>query len=394
MKFKKKILKYSRVININPGKSFILFGGTGTGKTKVLGKVITPGNSIYIDLQNDETLSQCSSNPSIILNYIESLTPETKWIVINEFQKIPPILGVVNECISKYEVKFALTASNKWKVDSQALELFRKTSDVHCLFPLTHLESDEESIAKCHFRWGSLPGIIGKTDKRRIKYLHFIVRKYLDREIGSIDAVKNRADFEKFIFYAAQESGKVINAADISRKAKVPAKNITLYYKILEDTFAGFILESYLKVIRNQKLRSPKFYFGDIGLMRYFSYTIKEKFMSNSIYYRNIYKHFVINEIYRLTKYLKPDYKLYYMKTDDRREIDLVLERPGEKTVLIQLDSAFEVDEGKVKILAHITKKFPDYDSCFLSFDTKPKTIDNIQCLHWRDGLKAFGLIK
>lgn len=394
MKFKKKHLKYSRVINIDQGKSFILFGAVGTGKTKVLEKVITPENSVYIDLQDAETFSQCSSNPHIIVNYIENLTPEIKWIVINEFHKIPRILEVVNECLAKFDIKFALPASGKWGLDSKALKLFSESSEIYYLFPLTHLESDEQAITKCHMRWGSLPGIITKTDKKRIKYLHFIVKKYLGREISAIDTIKNRGDFEKFIFYASQQSGKVINASDIARKVKVSAKIISSFYKILEDTFMGFTLDSYLKVVRNQKIRSPKFYFTDIGLMRYFSYTIKEKFMLNGVYYRNIFKHFITNEIYRLISYFRQDFKLYYMKTDDRREIDLVLERPGLRTALIQIDSAYEVDENKVKILAHITKKFSDFDSYFLSFDTKPYTIEHIKCLHWKDGLKEFGLVE
>jgi hypothetical protein len=48
------------------------------------------------------------------------------------------------------------------------------------------------------------------------------------------------------------------------------------------------------------------------------------------------FERWVILEVYRLNEYLRKDYVLSFLRTKDDAEIDLIIERPGQKTLLVR----------------------------------------------------------
>jgi predicted AAA+ superfamily ATPase len=109
--------------------------------------------------------------------------------------------------------------------------------------------------------------------------------------------------------------------------------------------------------------------------------------------YGNSFEQFIICEIYRLNSYLKKDYELTYFRSKDGLEIDLILDRPGQKTALIEIKSKAKVDERDTKHLERFHKDVKNTECFLLSLDKTSKLIGSVQAHHWQKGLAELGFV-
>ena len=80
------------------------------------------------------------------------------------------------------------------------------------------------------------------------------------------------------------------------------------------------------------------------------------------------------------------------MRTRDDVEADLVIERPGKKTLLVEIKSSASVDERDIKALRLLRSDMPGTEGICLSRDKKPHAAGGIRMLHWQEGFKEIGL--
>lgn len=111
------------------------------------------------------------------------------------------------------------------------------------------------------------------------------------------------------------------------------------------------------------------------------SYSPGEKF-----YYGGVFEHFIVAEIHRLASYLSPDTKLSFLKTKDDVEVDLVLERPGQRLCLIEIKSAGAVQPASLTNLARFADELGAEAYC-LSQVSAPQILGNVKVMPWRQGL-------
>lgn len=115
--------------------------------------------------------------------------------------------------------------------------------------------------------------------------------------------------------------------------------------------------------------------------------------LADSTYeYGQRFEQFVITEIFRLNHYRKADYALSYLRTKDDAEIDLIVERPGVPTFLIEIKSSRRVSEDDVRSVATFAADLPKSVPLCLSRDKVSRTIRGVKCLPWRKGIAELGL--
>ena len=93
-------------------KRHFLLGPRGTGKTKLIQHSIAKKATI-IDLLNDDRYSRLLRRPALLS---ELLPRDTKWVVIDEVQKIPALFDEVHRLIEKNGFRFLLTGSSSRKL--------------------------------------------------------------------------------------------------------------------------------------------------------------------------------------------------------------------------------------------------------------------------------------
>jgi predicted AAA+ superfamily ATPase len=191
-------------------------------------------------------------------------------VVLDEVQKAPVILDVVQDLIDRGKANFILTGSSARKLRRGAqVNLLPGRLVAFRMDPFSLREVPADNLDERIF-YGSLPGILAVEDPadREID-LESYVTTYLEEEIRAEAVVRNLGDFARFLELAASESGGIINLRKLSQEIGVSHTTIGAYYQILEDCLIAERIEPLTQSKTRKKLtKSGKFVFFDLGVRR------------------------------------------------------------------------------------------------------------------------------
>lgn len=373
--------------------SFFLFGARGTGKSTFLKEFFSKENALWIDLLDPLEEDIFARDPEELKRRVLTLTNKKAWVVIDEVQKVPKLLNVVHQLIEGSEIRFALTGSSARKLKRGSANLLAGRAFVNHLFPLTHLEMKDAFDLIQALQWGTLPKITQLTsDEEKIAYLKSYALTYLKEEVWGEQVIRRLDPFRKFLEIAAQTHGEILNYSNIARDVGVDTKTIQSYFEILEDTLIGFHLPAYHRSVRKQQHQAPKFFYFDMGVKRALEGTLTQSVLPQTYGFGKAFEQFLIMEIIRLNDYLQKDYRFSYLLTKEGAEIDLIVERPGKSTALIEMKSAIHVDERDTRTIETFLDSFHKAEGFCFSQDPQQKKIGRVLALPWHEGLREIGL--
>ena len=257
------------------------------------------------------------------------------------------------------------------------------------LYPLNTAEMQDAFDLKKALEFGGLPdAFLSNSDDAR-EYLNAYVATYLQKEIQQEQWVKNLAPFRKFLAIAAQMNGKIVNKAAIAKQVGVDPTTVTNYFEILEDTLLGFMLPSFSRSVRKAQRQLPKFYFIDTGIKRGLDRTLTVELLPQTFAWGDAFEHWVILEFVKGCQYKRLDWTLSYLRTKDDVEIDLIVERPGDRELLVEIKSKSRVDAADAKSLETLGADInPKAERWLLSCDPLARSFGKTTALYWRDALK------
>ncbi|MDQ2994799.1 MAG: AAA family ATPase [Pseudomonadota bacterium] len=380
---------YMRLLKLPKNRSFFLFGARNTGKSTLIEEQFPDTHCIRLDLLDTRLQERFLANPEELFDIVNGLPPEITHVVIDEIQKAPKLLDVVQRLLKKKDRYFALTGSSARKLKRGGANLLAGRAFVYHLYPLTFVELGKDFNLELALNWGTLPEIMDfSTNQERHELLTAYAHTYLREEIWEEQIIKTLAPFRKFLEVAAQCNGKIVNFSNIAREVGIDDKTAKAYFEILDDTLIGFFLEPHHNSVRKQVSGKPKFYFLDTGLTRALARQLDVPLRPGTHAYGNAFEHYIITEIMRLASYLRRQYKFSYLRTSNDVEVDLIIERPGEPTIYIEIKSTDNIQSSMLTYFKKITSDAKDVDAICLSNDPFAKKFDHVIALPWQEGIK------
>lgn len=381
---------FHRILSPSKSASFFLFGPRGTGKSTLLRALWKPESTLYIDLLDPVEEDLFRRDPLELERRVAALHPTQTRVILDEIQKAPRLLDLVHRLIESTSRIFIMTGSSARKLKRGASNLLAGRAFVYSLHPLTAGELGKSFHLQDALRWGTLPKIFQlKTKEEKAAYLRAYALTYLKEEIFAEQMVRRLDPFRNFLEVAAQCNGQILNYSKIARDIGVDTKTAQSFFGILEETLIGFLLPAYHQSIRKRQSAQPKFFLFDLGVKRALERTLEQELYPKTYAFGQTFEHFVVIEIIRLGAYRRPDWRFSYLRTKDGVEADLVIDRPGRPTALIEIKSTDLVTKRDVSSLARLQKDAPRSEAFCLSLDPHAKVIDGVRCYPWADGLSA-----
>lgn len=380
---------FQRLINPSLSSSFFLFGPRDCGKTTFLKEFFKQHRSFWIDLLDAQEEERYALDASLLYRQLQAKKNTCDWVVIDEIQKNPRLLDTVHRLIESTPLKFALTGSSARKLKRGAANLLAGRAFMNHLFPLTHRELQQDFSLTQALHWGTLPRLFRfDADQDKKDYLKAYALTYLKEEIWAEHIIRELEPFRRFLPLAAQANGQILNYSNIARDVGVDYKTIQSYFQILEDTLVGFMIEPFHRSIRKQQHQAPKFYFFDTGVKRALENSLNVPLQPKTYAFGSAFEHWLIAEIWRLKHYNRSDFKLSYLRTKDGAEIDLIIERPGQTTLLLEIKSSERCDPIHAKKLERFLKDFKKSRAILVSLDPHPQRLGEVDALPWEEALK------
>lgn len=383
-----------REINTSQSHSFFLFGARGTGKSTYVHALCAGSETLLVDLLNPDEEGTLLRHPGMLVERIQARGPALRCVVIDEVQKLPKLLDLVHQQIevakrAKHPLQFILTGSSARKLRRGAANLLAGRAFLYHLFPLTHRELAGAFDLTAVLQYGSLPAVFSYeplAEKR--SYLESYARTYLKEEVWNEQIVRKLEPFAHFLEVAAQCNGKILNFSKIGRDVGIDTKTVQSYYQILEDTLVGLLLPAYHRSVRKRQTTAPKFYFFDTGVKRALDGTLTVDLLPQTYAFGDAFEHFLILEIVRCNAYRQADFRFSYFRTHEDAEIDLVIDRPGKRPLLVEIKSSAAVDATDMKSFERIARDFGGGEALCLSRDPVRRQVGAVTIFPWQDGLR------
>ena len=377
---------FRRLIDLPKTRSFFLFGARGTGKSTLVRSRFAADTTLYLDLLLPSVEEALARDPDLLYRQVKQLAPTIGTVVIDEVQKQPRLLDVVHKLIFEGHHQFVLTGSSARKLLRGSANLLAGRAFERRLHPLTSDELGSQFSLEEVLTWGALPEIFSLADEERADFLRAYTRVYLKEEVWGEQLIRKLEPFRKFLEVAAQHCGAIINFSNIGRDVGVDPKTVREYFQILEDTLLGFILEPYLGSLRQRVHKAPKFYFFDIGVGRALANLLTVKPVPSTSYFGELFEQFFILEMLRKEAYSPRDYRFFYLRTESN-ELELVIERPGQKVAAVEIKSTQQIRPDKLSGLAAMRGALPEAEFFCVSQDPTPQRMGDIQILPWQEAL-------
>ena len=380
---------FRRIQKLNKNNSFFLFGARGTGKTTLLKRSFHGKDILWIDLLTDADESRYGRRPDELSQVLKHGNYQS--VVIDEVQKAPKLLDIVHHEMEKRKTtQFILTGSSARKLKQGSANLLAGRAMTHHLFPLTTFELGDRFNLQEALELGTLPKLFEYRDREEKNgFLRSYISNYLREEIMVEQLVRRLNHFRDFLEVSAQSNGTVVNYSKIARDVGADDKTVNNYFSVLEDTLIGFHLPSFHRSVRKQQRTSPKFYFFDPGVVRALNNTLRVPLLPQTYAFGNAFEHWIILECFRLNEYRQLDYRFSYLQTKDGGEIDLIIQRPGEPELLVEIKSASRVTEEQTAKVRRFQKTWDGVCQAEVwSLDSISKNDGGIECLHWQTALQ------
>lgn len=310
---------------IQKEKSILLLGPRQTGKTSLLERFKF---DIEILLLSPRQRLRYEKEPDLLADEVEAYIQKNKktpLILIDEIQKVPALLDVIQWLSDHKKASFWLTGSSarKLKFHAREINLLPGRIRLFRLDPLSLLELSKVSLNEL-LLFGSLPGVILNPDKQdRSEVLTTYVETYLEEEVRKEALVRQLDQFMRFLELAAIDSGKITNYSKISQQLGIAHTTIASHYQILEDCLIVERIDPITKSLTRKKLtHAPRFLFFDLGVRRF---AAGEGEKLNPERMGELFEQWVGLELVRASRF-RLHSKLRFWRDPDGPEIDWVFE--------------------------------------------------------------------
>lgn len=364
--------------NLITKKSVFLFGPRQTGKSTLINTELSETFALSWNLLKGKLRLEVQRNPSYLTEQVEFLNLHDCAIFIDEIQLCPELLNECHLLIQERNIRFMLTGSSARKLRTLGTNLLGGRAWERHLHPFTYSEVGESSNYNLSyiFEHGLLPSMFFSNDIE--EDLSSYVGTYLTEEIAAEGTARNLGSFSRFLKTAALTNGQLLNFANIAADSQVPVQTIKQWYKILEDTLLGFMIEPYKSGTKRKTVATSKFYLFDIGVARTLQ-NIQVPQEGNKEF-GDYFEQLVCMELKAWIDYKRPQSSLTFWRTTTGNEVDFCVD----DELAIEVKSTDSVNEKHLKGLQTLREENIFKRYILVCREDYPRLVDGIEILPWK----------
>lgn len=338
------------------GKVILLIGPRQVGKTTLIKKIVNELDSDVIFLDGDDNSIRQMIGIAELAK-IKQVIGNHKIVVIDEAQRINDI-GLVAKLIVDQlkDVQLILSGSSAFELAQQMSEPLTGRKFTFHLWPISwqeyenhvgYIKSEQELETRLVF--GFYPDIIVNDDIKE-RLIMELADSYLFKDILIYSNIRKPEVLYKLLQALAWQISNEVNYKEIGDWIGIDSKTVNLYIEILEKAYVIFKLPSFSRNLRNEIKTSKKIYFYDNGIRNALIGNFSP--LTNRMDIGALWENFLISERMKLNSYNAKKVNLYFWRTKQQQEIDLIEEDKG-------LLKAFELKWNASRTV-HFSKTFTE----------------------------------
>ena len=325
----------------------VLTGPRQSGKTTLL-KHLYGGSHRYLSLELPDVRAAAIADPRGFLE----INPAP--IIFDEIQYAPGLLPYIKEAIDSRRSRrgqFLITGSQNLLMTEQVTESLAGRAAMLRLLPLAHRE--QTGLPEAPLPWeanrqaparprmglaalwtsllrGGYPELVTEPGRDVGLWHASYIQTYLERDVRALRHVGDLTLFQNFLRALAARSGQLLNLLDIARDLGVAANTARAWLSVLEATYQVLVLRPYFANAGKRLVKSPKVYFADTGTLCALVGLTSVEHAAAGPMGGAIFETAVITEVFKALVHRGQDPQVYFWRTSDGHEVDLIVEAGGQ----------------------------------------------------------------
>jgi uncharacterized protein len=297
--------------------ALVLTGPRRAGKTWLLKHLFgTLGKKPnYFLFEDPDIVARFRHDPR---GFLDEVQPPA---IFDEIQHVPEVFNHLRTRIDAAPRKkglWFLTGSQESSLMREVSESMAGRAAILHLLPMSYRENQKVSMVL-----GGYPEVLARPKAARLWFSSYI-QSYLERDVRSISAVQNLAQFRRFMALLASRHGQVLNKADLAAAMGMSVPGVAAWLDILELTGIVLIVQPYFENLGKRLLKSPKIYIADSGLTCHLLGIESEAELNKSPFKGSVFEGFVASEIVKSQVNNGRRKALYYFRDQQGLEVDFV----------------------------------------------------------------------
>ena len=313
-----------------PNKVMLIFGARRVGKTVLMHQLINDfdGKSLTMNGEDYDTLLLL--NERSISNY-RNLLSGIDLLAIDEAQHIPDIGAKLKLMVDEIpNIRIIVSGSSSFDLFNKSGEpLVGRSIPFHLTafsqYEISQIENVLQTRQNLENRliYGSYPDVVlMENAEQRKEYLKNIVDAYLLKDILMVDGIKNAAKMKELLQLVALQVSGEVSYEELGQKLGMSKNTVEKYLDILSKTFVIYRIGAFNRYLRKEITKAGKWYFYDNGIRNALIGAFNSLSIRQDI--GALWENYLISERVKKNFNKNSDKELYFWRTYDGQEIDLV----------------------------------------------------------------------
>jgi hypothetical protein len=319
--------------------SLAITGPRQSGKSTLL--IHTLPNYHYVTLDDPLTREQALSDPLFLLDSMGDRA------IIDEIQLAPQLLSHVKIKIDsnrKKKGRFVFTGSQQFTMIKNLGDSLAGRIVLLDLLPFSVAEKKTAlslpGTLECFIHAclrGSYPEPVIDNSIDIAAWYGSYVQTYLERDIRSLYNIGNLRDFQRFLQLIAGRCAQILNLSSFAKELGVSVPTLKNWLSILEASRIVYLLPPYYNNMGKRVTKAPKLYFLDCGLVCYLTGIKDKDHLIKGPMSGALFENFCIQETVKHFFNKGERAPLYYLRTNNGLEIDLLIEQAFKTLVPVEI---------------------------------------------------------
>ncbi len=326
---------YDKIENLlEPNKVLVIYGPRQVGKTTLVKDFLARTSMKWRYENGDDTRIQ--ELGSLNFDIIKEFAKGYDIIAFDEAQRIPNIGMVLKIIVDNVpDIRLIATGSSSFELAGQIGEPLTGRKRTLSLFPISQLELSKTSNGfdlkkklEQQLIYGNYPQVMTrKTDNLRREIVEEIAHSYLLKDILELEKVKSSKILLDLLRLLAFQIGNEVSLSELAQKIGIDTKTVARYLDLFEKSFVLLNVRGYSGNLRDEITRKSKYYFYDNGIRNALIANFNELPLRDDI--GALWENFIFMERLKKRSYENISANVYFWRTWQQQEVDIVEEREG-----------------------------------------------------------------
>lgn len=289
-------------------------------------------NHAYVSLEDPQERDFATRDPRAFL------ARYSNGAILDEIQRAPDLASYIQGIVDakKEPAQFILTGSENFALSETVSQSLAGRTAIFTLLPFSMSELSTiiqtQSVEEILYR-GFYPRIFDQNISPTPFYGSY-VQTYIERDLRNLSNVHDLGLFQTFLKLCAGRTGQLLNLENLGNEAGVNRTTAKQWISLLETSYIVYQLRPYYKNFNKRITKTPKLYFGDVGLACYLLGIQSQEHLQAHPLKGALFETLVVTELLksRLNQGLTSN--MYFFRDSNDNEVDVIMETPPGLTAI------------------------------------------------------------